>query len=206
MNIESEKDKRNQLLEIASTQGGYFTAKQAIHAGYSRRLHHYHKSKGDWLEIERGVFRLANYPNSEFEDLIHWSLWSRNRNDIPQAVFSHETALNVHELGDIMPNKIHFIVPKNFRKQAPKNCISHKEILLPKEIEQREGFSVTTPLRTIQDMAESPLALDYLEKIIRDALRRGQANLQNIQALRFSKKAREKMRLIIEDIKKHPEL
>ncbi len=206
MKTGSEKDKKRQLLEIASTQGGYFTAKQAIHASYSRRLHHYHKTNGDWLEIERGVFRLANYPNSQFEDLIRWSLWSRNRKDIPQAVFSHETALSVHELGDVMPNKIHFIVPKKFRKQAPQGCLLHKELLLPKEIEQREGFCVTTPLRTIQDMAESPLALDYLEKIIRDAIRRGQANLQNILALRFSKKAREKMRLIIEDIKKHPEL
>ena len=206
MNIKSKKDKKSRLLEIASAQGGYFTAKQAVKAGYSYRLHHYHKSKRDWLEIERGVFRLANYPNTQFEDLIHWSLWSRNRKDIPQAVFSHETALTVHELGDVMPSKLHFIVPKKFRKQTQKGCVPHKEILLPKEIEQREGFSVTTPLRTIQDMAESPLSLDYLEKIIRDAIRRGQANRQNIQALRFSKKAREKMRLIIEDIKKHPEL
>ena len=32
-----------------------------------------------------------------------WSQWSRNQKGVPQAVVSHDTALTVHELSDVMP-------------------------------------------------------------------------------------------------------
>ena len=83
--------KNKKLFDIASGQEGYFTAKQAVDAGFSYRLHHYYKKEGYWLKIDCGVFRLANYPNSPYEDLVRISLWSRNRQDIPQAVFSRPT-------------------------------------------------------------------------------------------------------------------
>ena len=36
-----------------------------------------------------------------------WQLWSRNRQGEPQGVFSHATALSLHELSDVMPAKLH---------------------------------------------------------------------------------------------------
>ena len=200
----ARKDREKKLLEFAVEMEGYFTAKQALRAGYSYRLQHYHKSEGNWQEIDRGVYRLTHYPHSPFEDLIRWALWSRNREDIPQAVFSHETALSIHELGDVMPGQTHITVPPGFRKRSPGGCVVHKAALRTQEIESRVGFSVTSPLRTIQDVAEGPLEVDQLEKAIRDGINKGALPIGNIQNLQFSKKAKEKIRLMLDEIKKHP--
>jgi len=43
-----------------------------------------------------------------------WQLWSRNRQDQPQGVFSHATALTLPELSDAMPAKLDMTVPPGF--------------------------------------------------------------------------------------------
>jgi predicted transcriptional regulator of viral defense system len=100
-------------------------------------------------------------------------LWSRDRQDQPQAVASHESALALHDLGELLPNQIHLTVPPGFRKQAPPGCVLHKEVLLSADIEVRHGFRVTTPLRTLLDVARGDISQEQLEKAVADALRRG---------------------------------
>lgn len=197
-------DRKNKLYEYASGSQGYFTIKQALSAGYTYRLAHYHKEKGHWQDIDRGVFRLSNYPDSEHEELVRWSLWSRNRDDIPQAVISHETALDVYNLSDVMPSKIHLTVPPGFQKKPPDICILHRRILSPDVIKYHNGFQITTPLQTLIDCAETNLSSDYLEQAVRDAFRQGILVPANILDTAFSPKAKEKMRFIIENIRKNP--
>ncbi len=172
MSRNSQENERR-LAEVAHTQGGYFTAAQALRAGYSYRQQHYHRDRGNWIYVDRGVFRLRDYPDSPHEDLIRWSLWSRNRKGEPQAVVSHETALALHELGDLMPTKTHLTVPPGFRKKVPGGCIIHKAALSPEEIESRPGFFLTTPLKTIQDIAADQASEEVMESVIRDALKKG---------------------------------
>ena len=161
------------LYEIAAGQGGYFTAAQARQVGYAYSQQHFHVSRGNWLKIDRGLFRLRDFPPGEREDLIRWSLWSRNQKSVPQAVVSHDTALTVHELSDVMPDRVHLTVPKGFRKSVPPGCVLHKATLPPNEIEPRTGYRVTTPLRTLLDVADSPLSQEHLNRAVRDALERG---------------------------------
>ena len=204
MITEIQSNKKKQLLEVVSEQAGYFTAKQALKRGYSYRLQHYHKSQGQWQEVDRGVFRLADYPNSPHEDLIRWSLWSRNRQDISQAVVSHESALSVHDLSDVMPTRIHLTVPPTFRKMSPGGCILHRSILKLEEIEKHGGLFVTNPLRTILDVAEGNLSLDHLEKAVRDAIGRGFVMPDHIKNASMSRNAKEKMRIVLENVRKFP--
>ena len=161
------------LYQIAAAQGGYFTAGQARQVGYAYSQQHFHISRGNWLRIDRGLFRLRDFPPGEREDLIRWSLWSRNRESVPQAVVSHDTALTVHELSDAMPAQIHLTVPPGFRKRVPPGCVLHKATLTPEEIEPRTGYRVTTPLRTLFDVADSPLSQEHLNRAVRDVLERG---------------------------------
>ncbi len=196
------KDNEKRLLEIASDQEGYFTAKQALGVGYSYRLQHYHKSKGHWIEAGRGIYRLAAYPNSNFEDLIRWSLWSFNRKGIPQAVVSHDTALSVYEMSDLMPSKIHITVPPLFRKDSGNLLILHKGIVRPEDVHKKHGFLITTPLRTIYDEAEGDLSLDHLEQAIRDGLRSGKIMRKDLQNPPVSAAAQEKIKMIMESIQK----
>lgn len=198
------EDKRRKLYSIAVNQQGYFTAKQAISCGYSHRIQHYHKNQGHWIEIERGFFRLSNFPASEYEDFVRWSFWSRNREDKQQAVISHESALAVHELGDVMPSKVHLTVPPKFRKESQEGCVIHKQILKPDDVEQRDGFMITTPLRTIVDVAEDSISEDYLEQAVRDAFNKGVIVPASIIQAQMSKKAKEKFRTVLYNIKKNP--
>lgn len=199
-------DRRQKLYAFASGQQGYFTAKQALACGYSHRLQHYHKEKGHWDEIERGFFRIANYPVSPNEDLVRWAFWSRNRNDEPQGVISHDTALALHELSDILPSKIHLTVPPLFRKKPAGGCVLHRKILRPEEIEKREGFLVTTPLRTIIDVAESGLASEQLEKALRDAFSKGLMVPATVLKAKVPRAAMDKITFALENIKKKPTL
>ena len=47
-----------------------------------------------------------------------WYLWSQNRQENPEGAYSHDTALSLHELSDIMPSKLHMTVPKRFRRNS----------------------------------------------------------------------------------------
>lgn len=154
-------------MAIARTQSGYFTASQARKAGYSHQAQRYHAQRGNWLKVDRAIYRLPEWPTGEHEDLVRWTLWSRNR-----AIVSHQSALAVHELGDFMPAKIHLTVPPSFRAEAP-GLILHKAKIPKSDIEQREGFSLTTPLRSILETAAEGAEIDHLARAIEDAGERG---------------------------------
>jgi len=162
------------IYAIAVTQGGYFTAKQAAQAGYQYPHLAYHLQAGNFERANHGLYRLPTIPPVEHDDLIQMALWSRNRDDQPQAVVSHASALFLHQLSDVLPQKLHFIVPPSFRKRPPKGCELHKATLRSGDIESREGFSVTTPLRTLVDVAKGRSVTDeQLEHAISDARKRG---------------------------------
>ncbi len=100
------QDLRRQLAAVASAQSGYFTAKQALGVGYSYQAQKYHADRGNWQRVDRGVFRLPEWPVGRHDGLVRWSLWSRGK-----AVVSHETALAVFDVGDFNPSLVHLTVP-----------------------------------------------------------------------------------------------
>lgn len=171
---ERGKDRGDRLFEVADRQAGYFTAKQAREAGYDYRLQHYHRERGNWIPAGHGLYRLRQYPEVEDEDLARLSLWSRDRSGRPQAVVSHETALGLHDLTDLMPDLVHLSVPKGLRKKPPKGVVLHKSRFDEGDVEDRRGYRVTTPLRTILDIARSPrVSPEHLEATVAEALERG---------------------------------
>ncbi|HUO08579.1 MAG TPA: type IV toxin-antitoxin system AbiEi family antitoxin domain-containing protein [Phycisphaerae bacterium] len=174
MNYRDTQESLRAIYAIAVAQGGYFTAKQAAEAGYGYSHLVYHLHAGNFDRAGHGLYRLPTVPTSEHDDFIRLALWSRNRADKQQAVISHESALLLHQLSDVLPNRIHLTVPLSFRKGTPKGCVISKARLSAREIEEREGFSVTTPLRTLTDVAASISVTDeHLAKAVDDALRRG---------------------------------
>lgn len=181
------------LYEIAAAQGGYFTSAQAMKVGYAYSQQHFHLSRGNWLKVDRGLFRLRDFPPGEREDLIRWSLWSRNQKGVPQAIVSHDTALTIHELSDVMPMRVHLTVPPGFRKRVPPGCVLHKADLAPDDIESRTGYQVTTPLRTLLDVADSALSQEHLNKAMREALERGLVRRGLLETAPCSPRARSRL-------------
>src|ERR1035437_14250 len=66
------------LFQIAEQQQGYFTAKQAAEVGYPLGSQAHHVKSGNWVRVERGIYRLARFPQSDEEQLVIYALWSRN--------------------------------------------------------------------------------------------------------------------------------
>ena len=143
------------LFAVAEGQQGYFTSKQATNAGYQLGSQAHHVKSGNWARVERGIYRLTRFPQSPEEQLVIYALWSRNREGRPEGVYSHQTALSIHELSDVNPAKLHMTVPVAFRRTAktPNVLVLHRSDLDEKDVELRQGFAVTRPLRTIADLA-----------------------------------------------------
>ena len=158
---------RRQLTKLAATQSGYFSAKQALGVGYSYQAQKYHADRGNWQRVNRGVFRLPEWPVSRHDDLVRWSLWSRGK-----AVVSHETALAVHDLGDVNPALVHLSVPPNFRARAS-GLRLHRSELSPEDVAPYDGFRITTPLRSLLDVAADTGDVEQMATATADALRAG---------------------------------
>lgn len=170
------KTPANRLYEVASGQQGFFTTKQVLSAGYAARTHNYHVGTGAWIRECRGIYRLARFPVSPEAQYVLWSLWTRNRADVPQGVFSHQTALSIHELSDLNPAQLHLTVPTIFRRNSapPAVLVFHLADLPEDDIEQRQGFRLVRPLRAIADLLrEGTESRDHLRQALRQAMARG---------------------------------
>jgi len=181
----SHRDSQARLFAVAQVQGGFFTAKQAEDAGFDRTHHAYHVRTGTWQREYRGIYRLTRFPMPERPDLILWFLWSRNRDDQIQGVYSHQTALSIYDLSDIMPAKLHMTVPNDFRRSAeiPPILVLHYDNLSADEIEERDGYRVTRPIRTIVDV-RGEVSEDLLSQAFREAKTRGLMTLPDVERYR----------------------
>jgi predicted transcriptional regulator of viral defense system len=179
----------NQLYQIAEGQAGYFTARQAREAGFSaERLTNSCKA-GNIFRVASGVYRLARFPASPFEDLF--VAWLRTG---PNSVISHESALAVYQLTDVLPGEIHVIIPRTASRRHG-GIRLHTNRLEPGDITTREGLPITTPARTIADLAISSLSEDLIRQAVREALRRGLTTSTDLLA-QASRRGRKTTQLI----------
>lgn len=165
-------DSFQKLFEVANDQYGFFTARQAIQSGFAETNHPYHVKAGNWIKEDRGIYRLTHFPLAERWDLMKWFLWSRDRKDVPQGVYSHATAFSIFELSDLSPAKLHMTVPPDFRRSAPIPgiLVLHKGQIRTEDVTTRYGVKVTRPIRTVLDLIASN---DVEEGFIRQGLLEG---------------------------------
>jgi predicted transcriptional regulator of viral defense system len=184
---DSSNSAEKRLFQIATEQQGYFTTSQAINAGFQDATHPYHIRNGDWIREWRGIYRIARYPLTEMGQYALWSLWSRNRQGIRQGVYSHQTALSLFDLSDIMPEKLHITVPNSFRRHSktPRILVIHRGEITPKDLEEREGYCVTRPMRTIVDLIiEESVSVDIARQAFRESKQRGLLKSKEIEYYR----------------------
>lgn len=164
----------DQLYPLAETQLGYFTTAQAEILGVDRRYLAHHVRSGSLDRVDRGIYRFSRFPIQRFEDTMVAILWVGEG-----AVASHETALSVYGLADAMPAVTHITVDRHFRGKRA-GVIVHHSPLPTEDITSREGIPITTPVRTITDIASDP---SMARAAAADALERGlvrRPQLQNI--------------------------
>jgi predicted transcriptional regulator of viral defense system len=174
------------LFEVASEQGGYFTAKQARKCGFSWAVLSHHARTGTFIRVLRGLYRIREYPSSAREDVI--AAWLAVGSDT--AVVSHESALDLLGLSDVVPQRVHVTVPRARRgRSTPPGVRLHttKLPLGPDETLVVEGVRVTSPARSIADAAAAGASPEHVIAAARQALARGMvtpAQLERAAGLR----------------------
>jgi len=155
------------------------------------------------LKRRKSLYRLSQYPLTSRPDLIVWQLWSRNRQDRPQGVFSHATALTLHELSDAMPSKLDMTVPAGFQRMAaiPGVLRLHRAHLGEPDIETIDGVRVTTPLRTLIDViVDGVIAPEVQLQAVDEAIRRGLVMLRHLEAAKVSIRARQRIDRVLKQV------
>lgn len=169
------RDLRRRLFTLASEQAGYFTAAQAKDVGYSYQAQAHHVAAGNWLRIERALFRLAEWIPDVHDDLVRWSLWSRGR-----GVISHEAALAVHGIGEFESPRVHLTVPTDFTMTDDAVVLHHTD-LDTSDFQEGPGFRVTTPARSLIDIAATAPDDDQLARAVADARQRGLVSAKSLR-------------------------
>ena len=89
---------------LAEGQAGFLTARQARELGVDRDALAYHVRPGGRLErTARGLYRLRFFPRSPFDHAA--AAWVASGPD--ESVISHESALELYELSDVIPDEVH---------------------------------------------------------------------------------------------------
>lgn len=169
------RDLRRRLFNVAAQQAGYFTAAQAKEVGYSYQAQAHHRRAGNWIRMDRGLFRLSEWIPGIHDDLVRWTLWSKGR-----AVVSHQTALAVHGIGEFESPKVHLTVPRSFTMDDDA-VLLHRSNLGDDDVLIENGFRLTTPLRSVIDVAASSPDPDQLARAIDDALQKGLVTIRRLR-------------------------
>jgi predicted transcriptional regulator of viral defense system len=181
MMVASTTPDRAGLFQLASEQRGYFTTAQAGEYGYSRSLLAYHAKTGAFQRVYTGVYRFRDYPSTPREELF--AAWLAVGKDV--AVVSHESALELWELGDLIPDAIHLTVPRSRRHQPRLPGVTIHTTTRPldrQNVRMLEGIAVTAPLRTIIDATDVTIEPDQIALMVRQATIRGYVNAQALLA------------------------
>jgi predicted transcriptional regulator of viral defense system len=171
MGDSSQKPNWDLLFEKGSAQEGYFTTRQAAEAGYSSQLLLKHIRAGRVARTRRGIYRLVHFPAGEHEELVVAWLWSDRA-----GVVSHQTALSLHGLSDVLPAHVHLTLPRAWRSRRfriPDGVVLHHADVPPPDRTWYGAVPTTNPRRTLNDCAHEDLPPDLLRQAAQQAIRRG---------------------------------
>lgn len=158
------------LHDLALEQYGYVTAADARQLGIDVHRLIRMVTSGSVERVGWGLYRFPDIPATALDQLMEATLWPRN-----QGVLSHDTALDLYELSDVNPAKIHVTVPKRLRlrRRQPAVYAIHPRDLPGADITVYENLRVVTPRRAIEDGISRHLGPEVIAQAIATARRQG---------------------------------
>ena len=117
----------------------------------------------------------------------------------PEAVISHDSALALYELSDLLPAEVHLTARRSASRRQP-GIRLHTNRLRQEHVTHYEGLPVTTVQRTLADVPPAGLADEQVQQAIQEALRRGLVTREGLRLMadhrgrRFKRLATETLR------------
>jgi predicted transcriptional regulator of viral defense system len=156
----------------------------------------YHSHTGAIERLGHGVYRLADFPSSPQEPLIAASAALGK-----DAIVSHESALQLYDVSDVAPSRLHFTVPRARRyvtiRADDVELHTTTRPFAPGDVVQHEGFRATSLARSIVDAARTHTGPEQIVMAVREGLRRGLLTRHDLERAMQNTSAR--VRHLIED-------
>lgn len=159
------------LAELAANQYGYITTVDAAEAGIDPHRLLEMAKRGQLERVATGIYRVPLIPPTPLDPYMLATLWPRQ----VRGVISHESALDLHELSDVNPHKIHITVPPGHRprRDVPRLYVLHHEDLDPADITAHEGVPIVTAAKAIRQAHATHLGPALIGQAVADGRRRG---------------------------------
>jgi predicted transcriptional regulator of viral defense system len=139
--------------------------------------------------VRRGLFRLRHFPSSSHEHVLAaWLALCET-----PAVVSHESALELYDLSDVISNVVHISLPRAKRGQRPRPGVRFHTLERPPSPSERRlimGMPVTSPERTIVDSLQAGTQPEQIELAVHQALDRGLTTPKRMRAALAERPAR----------------
>ncbi|GIT81876.1 hypothetical protein LLS1_35450 [Leifsonia sp. LS1] len=168
------------IVEIAASQWGMLTTRQASEVGVERIDLSRLARAGQLVRVNQGVYRDAGAPADELEELR--AAWlstdpsrlagERLRDGAAGVVVSGASAAEVHGIGDLRAGVHEFSVAVRKQSQRPDVRIRKRE-LPATSVTIARGLPVTTVAQTLADLVNENTDLTLVSQGFRDAVMRG---------------------------------
>jgi very-short-patch-repair endonuclease len=136
------------VAQIAAAQCDAFTWRQALAAGMSPRTFQ--------RRVTEGVFMTTGLPEvyrmALSEETWHQRLWIAHLWAGEQSALSHASAAALYGLDDFQPGPVELIVPRGSKHRVHGVAV-HQADLRPGDVRTVEGLQLTSPERTLLDLA-----------------------------------------------------
>ncbi len=164
------------IAEVASGQWGMISTAQATVVGADARTLNRLANGGELERLAHGIYRLVGSPPGPFDDLrAAWLALDPRRTAAeriaagPTEIVSHRSAAMLQELGDVDADMLEFTT--SVRRQPRRADVRiHRGVISDDRWTLADGLPVTTPLRTIEDLAAAHADRGHLAGVVRDAL------------------------------------
>jgi predicted transcriptional regulator of viral defense system len=170
------------LTEVANEQHGFITPDDARELGINPINLVRMAERGQLERRGNSVYRFPLFPPGRLDPYMEATLWPRG----VEGVLSHETALDLFELSDVHPGKIHITVPQahRIRRNSPAQYRIHREDLPREQVTRYEGIPIVTPAHAIYQTYHTHLSPALIAQAIDHGERNGRLTLRQANGLR----------------------
>jgi predicted transcriptional regulator of viral defense system len=160
----------NEIYDIAVDQYGYVRSDDLRALDIDVKRLGDLKRRGQATHVGNGLYRLTAIPPTRYDQYMEAGLWHRKPGTI-----SHDTALDLWDVSDINPDRIHITLPRATRltRTPPALYVIHREDLNDHERTRLEGIPIVTLAKAIRQCAAAHTRPELLRQAIDNGQRKG---------------------------------
>jgi predicted transcriptional regulator of viral defense system len=168
-----------ELADLAESQQGMLTTRQADDRGIPRRDLSRLAGSGGMERVAHGVYRLTGAPRPRLLELRAAWLQLAPGVDLEQripsdGVVSHASAATVFDVGLLEPVRHEFTFPSTRRVRSRRDDVRiHHADLGPEHVMWFSDILVTTPVRLIDDLCAAAMDGSHLAGVVADLVHAG---------------------------------